>query len=200
MLPGEDAVSRHIMHAGSNVNDEQRAGDRRHFSDAEFSLLASNVGLSIQTMHNWDLVNPNSTAGQKFRLTFLSTQPSMLMTWSYGGSKSPWINPTVSASLGTQVFKGTTYNPYRITWQTGHGWSGGPSGEAPAGGEFHVSATFSGVDFNQPDPIIITNSELLDGSGTPSRSSRACRATTRARSTSTTARSSWPSRTSAASR
>jgi hypothetical protein len=167
VLPGEDAFTRHLMPAGSDVSQEQRAGYRRHFSDTEFSTLAANIGLSIQTMHNWDLVNPNSTAGQKFRLTFLSTQPSMVMSWAYGGSKSPWINPAVSASLGTQVFKGTTYNRFRITWSTGHGWSGGPSGQVPAGGEFHVGATFSGVDFNQPDPIIITNSELLDGSNNP---------------------------------
>jgi hypothetical protein len=166
-VPGEDAFTRHLMPAGSDVSQEQRAGYRRHFSDTEFSTLASNIGLSIQTMHNWDLVNPNSTAGQKFRLTFLSTQPPMLMSWAYGGSKSPWINPAVSASLGTQVFKGTTYNRYRITWSTGHAWSGGAAGQVPAGGEFHVGATFSGVDFNQPDPIIITNSELLDGSNNP---------------------------------
>ena len=81
------------MPAGSDVNSEQRAGYRRHFSDTEFSTLASNVGLSIQTMHNWDLVNPNSTTAHRFRLTFLSTQPSMLMSWDYGGTLSPWIDP-----------------------------------------------------------------------------------------------------------
>jgi hypothetical protein len=166
VLPGEDAFGRHLMPAGSDVTQEQRAGYRRHFSDTEFSTLAANIGLSIQTMHNWDLVNPNSATGHRFRLTFLSTQPSMLMTWSYGGSRTPWINPTVS-SFGTQAFKGTTYNRYRLTWQTADPWSGGPAGEVPGGGEFHVGATFSGVDFNQPDPIIITNSELLDDSGDP---------------------------------
>jgi hypothetical protein len=166
LAPGEDAFTRHIMPAGSDVNDEQRAGYRRHFSDNDFSILASNVGLSIQTMHNWDLVNPNSSPGHRFRLTFLSPQPSMLMTWAYEDSLSPWINPTVSA-FGTQAFKGTTYNRYRMTWSTGQGWSGGPSGQVPAGGDFHIGATFSGVNFNQPDPIIITNSELLDADGDP---------------------------------
>jgi hypothetical protein len=91
----------------------------------------------------------------------------MLMTWSYAGSRTPWINPTVSGSLGTQSFNGTTYNRFQITWQTADLWSGGPPGEVPGGGDFHVGATFSGVDFNQPDPIIITNSELLDDSGDP---------------------------------
>ena len=164
--PGEDAFGRHLMPAGSAVTQEERAGYRRHFSDNDFSILASNIGLSMQTMHNWDLVNPNSAPGHRFRLTFLSTQPSMLMTWAYEDSLSPWINPTVSA-FGTQAFKGTTYNRYRMTWSTGQGWSGGPSGQVPAGGDFHVGATFSGVNFNQPDPIIITNSELLDADGDP---------------------------------
>ncbi|HMJ96516.1 MAG TPA: hypothetical protein VK486_11725 [Thermoleophilaceae bacterium] len=165
-LPGEDAFGRHLMPAGSDVTQEERAGYRRHFSDTEFSTLAANIGLSIQTMHNWDLVNPNATTGHRFRLTFLSTQPSMLMTWSYAGSRTPWIDPTVSP-FGTQSFHGTTYNRYRLTWQTADPWSGGAPGEVPGGGEFHVGATFSGVNFNQPDPIIITNSELLDGSGDP---------------------------------
>jgi len=166
LAPGEDAFGRHLMPAGSDVSQEERAGYRRHFSDNDFSILASNVGLSVQTMHNWDLVNPNSSPGHRFRLTFLSTQPSMLMTWAYEDSLSPWINPTVS-SFGTQAFKGTTYNRYRMTWSTGQGWSGGPSGQVPAGGDFHVGATFSGVNFNQPDPIIITNSKLLDADGDP---------------------------------
>jgi hypothetical protein len=167
VLPGEDALGRHIMPAGSDVNSEQRAGYRRHFSDTEFATLASNVGLSIQTMHNWDLVNPNSTTAHQFRLTFLSTQPSMLMSWDYEGTRSPWIDPVVSGPVGTQMFKGTTYNRFQMVWSLPHGWIGGPGGEVPAGAEFHVGATFSGVDFNQPDPIIITKSELLDDSGDP---------------------------------
>jgi hypothetical protein len=166
-LPGEDEFGRHLMPAGSDVTQEQRAGYRRHFSDTEFSTLASNIGLSIQTMHNWDMVNPNAQVGHRFRMTFLSTQPSIVMSWAYAGLRSPWVNPTVSGPLGTQTFKGTTYNRYRITWSTGHAWNGGSSGQVPGGGEFHVGATFSGVDFNQPDPIIVTNSELLDSSGDP---------------------------------
>jgi hypothetical protein len=165
-LPGEDGYGRHLMPAGSDVTQEERAGYRRHFSDTEFSTLASNVGLSIQTMHNWDLVNPNSQTAHRFRLTFLSPQSSPVMSWSYGGNLTPWINPTVSA-FGTQSFKGTTYHRFRLTWSTADPWSGGPDGQVPGGGEFHVGATFSGIDINQPDPIIITNSELLDDTGDP---------------------------------
>ena len=165
-LPGEDAFGRHLMPAGSDVSQEERAGYRRHFSDTEFSTLASNVGLSIQTMHNWDLVNPNSQTGHQFRMTFLSPQSSPVMSWSYGGPRTPWINPTVS-TYGTQTFKGTTYNRFRIRWSAADPWSGGPDGQVPGGGEFHVGATFSGISFNQPDPIIITNSELLDADGDP---------------------------------
>jgi hypothetical protein len=165
-LTGEDSFTRHLMPAGSAVSQEQRAAYRRHFSDTEFSVLAANVGLSIQTMHNWDLVNPNSTAARRFRLTFLSPQSSPILSWVYENSQSPWVDPVVT-SFGTQTFKGTTYNRYRLTWSTGQSWNGGASGQVPAGGDFHVGATFSGVNFNQPDPIIITDSELLDNSGDP---------------------------------
>jgi hypothetical protein len=99
-------------------------------------------------------------------MTFLSPQESPVMSWSYAGSRTPWINPTVS-TYGTQSFKGTTYNRFRIRWSTADAWSGGSPGQVPGGGEFHVGATFSGVNFNQPDPIIITNSELLDEDGDP---------------------------------
>jgi hypothetical protein len=165
-LPGEDDSGRHLMPAGSDVTQEERAGYRRHFSDTEFSLLASNVGLSIQTMHNWDLVNPNSQTARQFRLTFLSPQDSPVMSWAYNGNLSPWTNPVVT-TFGTQSFKGTTYNRFRIRWSTPKAWTGPAPGEVPGGEEFHVGATFSGVNFNQPDPIIITNSELLDDDGDP---------------------------------
>ena len=164
---GEDALTRHIMPAGSNLNGEQRAGYRRHFNDREFSLLASNVGLSIQTMHNWDLVNPNAQTARRLRMEFLSPNPSAILSWAYTGNRSPWGTPTISAPLGTQVFKGETLNRYRITWQTGQAWSGGASGQVPGGATFHVGATLSSVDFDQPDAVIITKLELLDGAGTP---------------------------------
>lgn len=78
--PGEDARNRHIMPQGGLLTDEDRAGYRRHFSDRTFSLLASNVGLSVQTMHNWDLTNPNATAANAFRLEFLSASPSLTLS------------------------------------------------------------------------------------------------------------------------
>lgn len=80
---------------------------------------------------------------------------------------SPWVNPTVSGPLGTATFKGQTYNRYRIDWSTPQAWSGGNPGEVPGGAPFHVGATFSGVDFNQPEAIIITRSQLLDAAGSP---------------------------------
>jgi Peptidase M66 len=167
MTTGEGAVGRSIMPQGSVVTDEERAGFRRFFNDVTFGILAANVGLSVQTMHNWDLVNPNSTAASRLRMEFLSSQPSMTMTWSYAGNLSPWVNPTVSNSLGTQTFQGNTLNRFQITWSTGQMWNAGSAGSVPAGVAFHIGATFSGVDFNQPNPIIITNIELLDGSGNP---------------------------------
>jgi hypothetical protein len=55
------------------------------------------------------------------------------------------------------------YHKYRITWSTPNpAWGGGPAGTVNGGGQFHIGATFTGVDFNLPDPIIIQNVTLFD--------------------------------------
>lgn len=167
LAPGEDPLVHHIMASGSHYSGEDRAGFRRHFSDHEYSILASNVGLSIQTMWNWDFINPNAQAGSKLRITFLSVKPSLIVSWFYSGTLSPWVNPTVAGPSGTTVFKGTTFNRYQIEWSSGQGWLNGPSGQVPGGVQFHVGATFSAVDFSAPDAIIITDVVLLDNSNTP---------------------------------
>jgi hypothetical protein len=161
---GEDAQTRHIMASGSHYTDEQRAGYRRHFSDHEYSILAANVGLSVQTMYNWDFVNPNAQTAVKLRMDFLSAQTSPTLASVYTGNRSPWNSPTVSASLGTNNFKGVTYNKFQITWSTGQNWNAGTAGQVGGGVEFHVGASFNGVDYNTPDPIIITNVDLIDAS------------------------------------
>lgn len=160
--PGEDALTRHIMASGSHYTDEQRAGYRRHFSDDEYSILAANVGLSVQTMWNWDFVNPNAQTARKIRLTFLSPQASLAVAGPYTGPLSPWSAPTVSASLGTQMFKGVSYHRFEVTWSTGQAWSGGTAGQVVGGGTFHVGTGFTGTDYNTPDPIIIIQVDLLD--------------------------------------
>lgn len=166
LAAGEDILQHHIMARGVNFSYADRAGFRRHFSNNEFSILASNVGLSIQTMWNWDMVNPNSQTGRRLRMDFLSTQPSLILSWSFDGASSPWINPTVTGPSGTQVFKGTTYNRYRLEWSTNNPASATP-GQVAGGGAFHTGATFSGVNFSDPDAIIITDVQLLDNSGNP---------------------------------
>jgi hypothetical protein len=162
--PGEDALTRHVMASGGHYTDEQRAGFRRHFSDHEYSILAANVGLSVQTMFNWDFINPNAETATKIRIDFLSLQPSLTIASPYTDALSPWGSPTVSASLGSQSFKGVTYHRYQVTWSTAQAWSGGAPGQVAGGTGFHVGTSFVSVDYNTPDPIIITNVDLLDAS------------------------------------
>ena len=165
--PGEDAFNRHLMPTGYDLTGPDRADYRRHFSDRDYGILATNVGLSIETMHNWDLVNPNAEAASSLAVDFLSTQGSLNLTWSYAGPLSPWANPAVSGPTGTAVFKGTTYNKYRITWSAGNPTWNNPSPGVLAGGAvFHIGAAFTGVDFNAPDPIIIQDVTLFDASST----------------------------------
>jgi hypothetical protein len=167
-LPGEDSYLQHLMPAGCYLDGQSRAGYRRHFSDRTFGLLATNVGLSIQTMHNWDLINPNSNAATSLAIDFLSTQSSVSVDWTWKGSSSPWVDPVVSILPGTANWQGQIYNKFRITWSAGNpAWAGGIPGVLGGGAQFHIGATFTGVDFNQPDPIIIQNITLFDASSTP---------------------------------
>lgn len=166
-LPGEDSLKRHLMPAGCNLDGLDRTDYRRHFSDRTFGLLATNVGLSIQTMHNWDMVNPNAATAKSLSIDFLSTLSSVTPDWWWTGATSPWTDPVVSGPSGTAVWQGKTFKKYRITWSKGNpAWSGTP-GVLPGGAPFHVGATFTGVDFNQPDPIIIQNITLFDGNSKP---------------------------------
>jgi hypothetical protein len=164
--PGEDAVPNHLMPQGSTTSIEQRATLAQHFNNANFATLASNVGLSIQTMHNWDLRNPNAGTARGYRLTVLSPQASPILSWAYTGERSPWTKPKLAAS-GTQTFKGTKYNRFTLTWSSAKKWDGGPAGQVLGGDSFHVGAAFSGVVPNKPDPIVIVKSEILGADGKP---------------------------------
>src|SRR2546421_1470011 len=88
--PGEDAFNRHLMPKGCNLTGQDRASYRRHVSNLTYGLLATNVGLSIQTMHNWDLMNPNAGTATSLAIDFLSALPAVTISWSYTGSLSPW--------------------------------------------------------------------------------------------------------------
>lgn len=163
---GEDVLTHHLMAKGSNFTDEQRAAYRRHFSNHEYEVLAANVGLSVQTMWNWDFVNPNAETAVKVRINFLSSQPSMTVNGPYLGDRSPWSTPTVSGVLGTQSFQGTSYNKFSVTWSTAKAWTGGTAGQVAGGQVFHVGTGFSGVNYNTTNPIIITSVDLIDASNT----------------------------------
>lgn len=165
VLPGEDPEGTHIMPAGGDVTPEERAGSRRHFDDTSFGILAANVGLSVETIHNWDFTNPNSVNANRIRFDVLSTQPSLALSWFYGGNLSPWTTPVVSGPIGVTTFRGTVYNRFQVTWSTGQNWLNGASGTVPAGANFHVGAAFSSVDFTTSDPVIVAKVNLLDGSG-----------------------------------
>ena len=167
VLPGEDPEGTHIMPTGPDVTPEERAGSRRHFDDTSFGILAANVGLSVETIHNWDFTNPNSVDAKRIRFDLLSTQPALTLSWWYGGNLSPWTTPVVSGPIGVTTFRGVVYNRFQVTWSTGQNWANGAPGTVPAGANFHVGAAFSGVDFTTPDPVIVAKVNLLDGSGNP---------------------------------
>jgi hypothetical protein len=164
--PGEDTFEHHLMPSGCNLDGEARAGYRRHISDRTFGLLATNVGLAVETVHNWDLKNPNAQEAVKLTMEFLSPLSSVPVDVPYNGSMSPWINPKVSGPSGTKVWQGKTFNIFTLTWsQKNPGWGGGAPGVLPGGADFHIGTTLTGVDFNQPDPIIVQKITLFDANG-----------------------------------
>jgi len=166
--PGEDPYFQHLMPAGYNLTASQRTTYRRHFSDRTYGLLATNVGLSVETMHNWTLVNPNAESGSSLTIAFLSPLSSVPVSWFYSGNQSPWLNPTVSGPLGTATFQGVSYNQFSITWSSPNpAWSDPSPGIVGGGAQFHIGATFTGVNFNAPDPIIIQNVTLFDATSSP---------------------------------
>jgi len=164
--PGEDPLIRHLMAAGCNFTNEQRADFRRHFSDATYSILAANVGLSVETIHNWDFTNPNAASASQLEFEVLSTSGTLTPSWTYLGNLSPWTTPTVT-SIGTTLFKGTTYNRYRVTFSNPQAWANGSPGTVPGGAQFHVGVAFSEADFSVPDSVIVVKVTLLDAGSSP---------------------------------
>jgi hypothetical protein len=165
-LPGEDGFKKHLMPNGCNLDGQDRTTFRRHFGDRTFGILATNVGLSIQTMHNWDMVNPNSVTANSLAIDFLSPKKKVTVDWDFEGPTSPWVSPVVTLQSGTAQWQGKTYFKFRILWSAKNNAFPTP-GKVPPGGQFHVGATFTGVDFNQPDPIVIQNVTLFDAASKP---------------------------------
>lgn len=156
-LPGETPTNSHILATGSTgLTCNGRVLDR-HFSDTSYSILGHNVGLNSETLHNWDFVNPNGAPAHGMKIKILSSATSLNMNWVYLWTMAPWDSPNVSGVLGTQVYQGTTYNIFELTYTTPKSWSGGADGVVPPGSIFHLGATFN-------ENVIVVDTQLYDSS------------------------------------
>ena len=108
-------------------------GTNRHFGDTAYSALASSIGLRVNSLHAWDLENPNPEAACEFHVDVSTPSSSLTVLWNDLGALAPWGAPSVT-SLG---MSGGEYR-YRITWDAPKPWSGGADGVVPSGGTFHV--------------------------------------------------------------
>ncbi len=167
---GEDAFTNHIMPAGPSMPCTDRVGERRHFSDQDFGILANNVGLTLQSLANWDFVNPNSATASRLRMEVLSHSATLTPVSTYTGSLSPWNPPSVAAA-GTRTFKGSSYNRFFVTWQAGKAWAspnqpGSISGQVRGAEQFHVGTHFAEADIlNTSTQVVIADATLLDAGG-----------------------------------
>lgn len=157
----EDQQTNHVMATGSSgLTGEIRASRRRHFSDTSYEIIGHNVGLNLKTLHNWDFVNPNDEDAHSVDLTVLSLATALTIDWHYTGTQTPWINPTVVNTGGTQALAGTTYNVFTVTFSDPKSWANGADGIAPPGVKFHVGATFA-----EPDAVIVYETRVRDSGG-----------------------------------
>lgn len=160
----EDARSNHDMATGGTLSGEIRASRNRHFSDQSYEILAHNVGLNIQTVFNWDFMNPNAEEANSLEITLLSSAESLtLRTW-WNGSRSPWRDPTITkltGTAGTQDFQETDYNVFILDFSVDKSWVGGADGVVPGGAEFHI-----GAGFGEADLVIVYDIKLKDSGGT----------------------------------
>ncbi|NHJ46312.1 MAG: hypothetical protein FK733_00860 [Asgard group archaeon] len=159
-IPGEDTTINHIMATGDTLTGEDRASLDRHFSDTSYEILAYNLGLNVETLHNWDFINPNDEDAHALRFKILSEADSLSIGWYYQGIWSPWTGPTMTKLPGTEVFQGDSYNVFQCNLETAKSWTAGPDGIAPPGVKVHV-----GISVNEPEPIIIRETKFLDGDG-----------------------------------
>jgi hypothetical protein len=166
---GEDSEQNHIMNTSSpsnsgcthsGVSDENRAANRRHFSDQSYEVLAHNVGLNIMTVYNWDFINPNAEDAHSMELTLLSSASTLSIGTWWNGSRSPWRDPSIAATGTTETLQGTAYNKFILTFELDKSWVGGADGIVPGGAEFHTGAGFS-----ESSLVILYDTKLKDSSG-----------------------------------
>jgi hypothetical protein len=168
---GEDAFTNHIMPAGPSMPCTDRVSQRRHFSDQDFGILANNVGLTLQSLANWDFVNPNSATASRLRMEVLSHSATLTPVSVYLGSLSPWNAPSVVAS-GTRTYKGSSFNRFFVTWQSAKGWAspnqaGSTAGQVRGAEQFHIGTHFAQADIlNTSDAVVIVDATLLNAAGT----------------------------------
>jgi hypothetical protein len=170
-LTGEDGPTNHIMNTGNvagqgcsytdTVDGFDRAGNRRHFSDQGYEVLAHNIGLNIMTVYNWDFINPNAENAHELEITLLSSASSLSLSTWWNGSRSPWRDPTISSVCSNcETFQGTSYNKFVLDFSVDKSWTGGADGVVPGGAEFHIGAGFA-----ESDLVIVWDTKLKDASG-----------------------------------
>lgn len=156
----EDVGTNHIMATSNSLTGEHRTR-KRHMSNTSYGILAHNIGLNVQTIYNWDFINPNSTNAFSIKITLLSTATALTINSSYTGGLNPWRTATISRTGSTRTMRGVLYNEFTLTFSDPNdSWSNGPEGQVPPAVEFHVGASFS-----ESDPVIPVDTRLLGSGG-----------------------------------
>lgn len=152
---GEDAAWNHFMALPTmGWTPARLVGSLAHHSDASYEAMAHSVGLTAQTVSNWDFVNPNSATADRLVIKLMAPSPSNLTEgWIYGGQLSPWS--TAVLVLNTSIyFHGIAHDEYLLIFHLDKPWLNGADGRVPGGAMFHVGASIQGGSYVIYDAIL----------------------------------------------
>ncbi|MDX1940464.1 MAG: hypothetical protein SFU99_07925 [Saprospiraceae bacterium] len=156
----EDAITNHIMTEGNLLDGNNRATVPKHFGNANFEALAHSLGLNVNTLHSWDLINPNSQVATQMVITVFSKATSLSIV-NADVSRCPWQAPTLTQISPSSQFRllDDYYYKFELNFNQAKSWVGGNAGQVPGGGRFHV-----GVAFATNEAVIVTDVKLKNGS------------------------------------
>jgi len=158
-VSGEDVPENHFIADPALGATPATIVDRlNHHSDTSYEKLGHDLGLTIQTLHNWDFVNPNAQDADAMTIRVLSKAGALTIGWFYGGTLSPWTDPTVTKQNFQLTFQSSAYNVFDVKFAAAKSWSGGANGVVPGGELFHLGATFL-----EDEDVIVFETTLHDG-------------------------------------
>ncbi|MBK7872621.1 MAG: hypothetical protein IPJ74_19040 [Saprospiraceae bacterium] len=150
----EDTLTNHLMAEGNTTDGNNRATVSKHFSNTSFGALAHRLGLQVNTLHSWELINPNNQAADQLIITVFSKANNLTIN-NADLSRCPWQAPRVEHISNNHWLFDDIYKKFEIIFDQPQPDS---SGQVPAGHRFHI-----GLAFEEDEAVIVVGVTLKNG-------------------------------------